>query len=149
MDASTVNDGLVGELAGVEIALRSSFARSSIQCAANRLEIPRPVCCQNCFAIGKALDGNSTTCRSPHSCSTAFSEALASLHVGGWIDVGDELVSGHILKWTSRTDPIEGSLRSMNSRHAAAQDSSGKSIQRAEPSDGENFCSHNCASCCV
>lgn len=28
-----------------------------------RLEIPSPVCCQNCRAIGKASEGNKTICR--------------------------------------------------------------------------------------
>ena len=147
---STSGDDTVGETAWVEIFLRSSFARSSRQCSASRLEIPSPVCCQNCFAIPKALEGNRVMCRFPHSCSRALSDVWVPLDVDGRrLDVRDESLSGHIMKWTSRTDPIEGSLRSINSRHAAAQDSSGKSMQRSEPSGGENFFSHNCASCYV
>ena len=106
-----------------ELALADSSRRRERQRSERREETQRPVCCQNCFAYGKACSGKRTMCSSTDGVDTSSS-------------------SGKIVNCTSRigTDKPSFVVRSsMNARHCSATRRVGQSRQLS-PSV-PNFCS--------
>ena len=94
--------------------------------SARRLEIPSPVCCQNCFANGNASDGKRTMCR-----VISFEDIVC-----------DELSLGLARKSHRRAEYER--FWDINSRHASAIFLEGNNIHLSP--NRPNFFSHNEAS---
>jgi len=110
--------------------------------SASLLEMPRPACCQNCFAIENAPLGKNTIWRSAHD--EAMDESLlvtTPLFC---------LSSGQMMRCTRRAVtgvPRVADLCWMKVRHWSAIVSVEKSMHFSSPR--VYFCSQNSASCCI
>lgn len=103
------------------------------QCSARRLDIPCPVCCQNCLARGNASPGNKTMWRSADAEDTAGElESIVRLTIPE--------SSGQIKRCISRGWIDWDEWSCMKDRHCSAILFVGKRRQRSPLTP--NFCSH-------